>query len=143
MGKQQATIDRHRKDHILHFQKELVRCLEDAWSDYPYQGIILLGEHEVLERFRHVMPARLSSRVVDESPHAWTDEQVLIDEEVRGVIAKALTAEESRILAEFDRRLHEATAVAAGPQEVIDALRDGQVAALILGPDTAAFGIAL
>ena len=42
-GKQQATIERHRKDHILHFHKELAQRVEEAWDQYPYQGIVLLG----------------------------------------------------------------------------------------------------
>jgi len=134
-GKQQATIERHRKDHILHFQKELARRVEEAWGEYPYQGIILLGEHEVLEQFRNLLPPRLSLRVVHEAAQAWTERHVEIDEEVREVIKTAQADHESRVLAELDRRLHEATAVAAGPQEVIVALRDGQVTALILGPD--------
>jgi peptide subunit release factor 1 (eRF1) len=137
-GKQQATIERHRKDHILHFQKELVRCVEAAWGEYPYQGIVLLGAHEVLEQFRKLLPARLSSRVVHEAPRAWTEDQAGLDEEVQAVLATAQEVEEDRVLNELDRRLHEATAVAAGPQEVIDTLKDGQVAALILGPDSGA-----
>jgi len=137
-GKQQATIERHRRDHILHFQKELVRRVDQAWREYQYRGIILLGEHEVLEQFRNLLPARLSSRVVHEAPQAWIDDQAQIDEEVKAVLKTAQENEESSVLAELDRRLHEATAVAAGPQEVIDALRDGQVAALILGPDLGA-----
>ena len=126
-GKQQATIDRHRKDHILHFQKELVRCLEDAWERLPLSGDYPPGRTRGAGAVspRDAGPTFVEGR--RRTPQAWTDEQVLIDEEVRGVITKALTAEESRVLAEFDRRLHEATAVAAGPQEVIDALRDGQV----------------
>ena len=51
------------------------------------------------------------------------------------MLREAEAGEERRILTELERRLHEATAVAAGPQEVIDALRDGQVAKVILGPD--------
>ena len=130
-GKQQATIERHRKDHILHFQKELAQRVEEAWSQYPYQGIVLLGEHEILEQFRSYLPARLASKVVHEAAQAWTDGHGEIDEKVRAVLKTTQADAESRVLSELDRRLHEATAVAAGPQEVIDALRNGQVAALI------------
>lgn len=137
-GKQQATIERHRKDHILHFHKELVQQVERAWGQYPYQGIVLLGQHEILEQFRSLLPARLASQVVHDAPHDWTADQATIDVEIRALLETVRAAEESRVLAELDRRLHEATAVAAGPQEVIDALRDGQVAALILGPDPGA-----
>src|SRR5262249_36993424 len=130
-----ATLQRRRNDHILHFHKELAQQVEEAWGKYPYQGIILLGEHEVLEQFQSLLPRRLSSRVVHKAPHAWAEDEARIDEEVHAVLRKAIAAEEAHALEELDRRLHEATAVAAGPQEVINALRDGQVARLILGPD--------
>ncbi len=137
-GKQQATIERHRKDHILHFHKELAQQVEEAWDQYRYQGIVLMGQHEILEQFRGLLPPRLASQVVHEAPHDWTQEQARIDDEIHALLGTVQAAEENRVLAELDRRLLEATAVAAGPQEAIDALKDGQVAALILGPDTGA-----
>ena len=51
------------------------------------------------------------------------------------MLKSAQAEAERRVMSELDRRLHEATAVAAGPQEVIDALKNGQVDALVLGPD--------
>ncbi len=137
-GKQQATIDRHRKDHILHFHKELAQRLDQAWDEAAYQGIVLLGEREVLEHFRGLLVDRLSRRVVHEAPFAWTEAQAEIDATVRGVIETARASGDKRVLDELSRRLHEACAVAAGPQEVIEALRNGQVSELILGPDPGA-----
>jgi peptide subunit release factor 1 (eRF1) len=137
-GKPWATTERHRRDRTREFHQELVQRVEEAWSEHPYQGIILLGQHELLEQVRNLLPARLSSQVVHEAPHAWTEDQAEIDEGVKAVLETSLQAEEHRVLVELDRRIREATAVAAGPQEVIDALKDGQVAALILGPDPGA-----
>jgi peptide subunit release factor 1 (eRF1) len=137
-GKQQATIERHRKDHILHYQKELAQRVERTWGACRYEGLVLLGEHEVLEQFRTLLPPRLAARVVHEAPHAWTEEQAEIDAVVRAVIERAQATQEQRVLGELARRLGEGCAVAAGPQEVIDALRDGLVAELILGPDPGA-----
>jgi peptide subunit release factor 1 (eRF1) len=134
-GKQQATIERHWKDHILHFQKELTQRLDQAWGEYQYRGIILLGQHEVLEQLRNMLPAQLSSRVVHEAPQSWVDDHAPIDERVSAVLKTAQDDEERRVLADLDARLHEGKAVAAGPQEAINALTDGQVAAVILGPD--------
>jgi rubrerythrin len=131
----QSYVQRYRMDRILHFHKELVERIEDDWGKYPYRGIILLGEHEVLEQFRKLLPPRLATRVVREAAQAWSKEPAGIAEETNAVIEIAQEMEESRALAELDRRIHEATAVAAGSQEVIDALRDGQVGALVMGPD--------
>jgi len=47
-----ATIARHREDCILHYRKELVRELEQITTAEHYDGIVLLGEHEVLEHVR-------------------------------------------------------------------------------------------
>jgi len=132
------SIERHRRDHILHFQKELARRLEKAWGADAYQGIVLLGEHEVLENFRSLLPPRLEARVVHEASHAWFEGQAAIDAKFSAVLDEARVKEEARVLKDLDGRLHEATAVAAGPQEVLDSLKNGQVAALVLGPDVGA-----
>jgi peptide subunit release factor 1 (eRF1) len=137
-GKQQATIERHRKDHILHFLKELEERLERAWDGSTYQGIILLGEREVRAQFRRQLLDRMARHVVHEAPHAWTAAESEIDAVVRAVIDREQTARQQRVRADLARRLGEGCAVTAGPQEVIDALRNGQVADLILGPDPGA-----
>jgi peptide subunit release factor 1 (eRF1) len=138
--KPETTTERHRKDHILHFHKELADLVEHAWDEQPYRSIILLGEREVLESFRRLLPDRLTPRVVHEAPHAWTEEDEEIREDVRAVIAREQAAQEQRVLAEFANRMGQAFAVAAGPQEVIENLRNGQVAELILEPDAGAVG---
>lgn len=137
-GKQQATIERHRKDHILHFHKELARRVEQAWDEHPYQGMILLGQREVLEQFRSLLPQRLADRVVHEAPHAWTEGHAEIDAKVRAVLVAAQAAQERSILDQLKSRFEEGCGIAAGPQEVIKALRNGQVSELILGPDPGA-----
>jgi peptide subunit release factor 1 (eRF1) len=137
-GKKQTRIERHRRDHILHFQKDLVERLQEEWAKHSYDGIVLLGEHALLEQFRNRMPARLSSKIVHMGPHAWAEDEAAVDEKIQAVLSSALREEHASVAAELEGRLREATAVAAGPQEAIDALRDGQVAVLLFGPDTGA-----
>jgi peptide subunit release factor 1 (eRF1) len=139
-GKQQATIARHREDHNLHYQKELVRRVERAWEARAYQGILLLGEREVLKNFRGLLPKRLADRVVHEAPHAWAGKQPEIRDRVREVVDAAIAGQQERLLEEIGRRLREGFAVATGPQEVIEALSDGQVLELVLGPDLGEVG---
>lgn len=131
----QTGIARHRKDHILQYQKELVRHVGRAWDAGSYQGIILLGEHEVLENFRGLLPKRLADRVVHEAPHAWAGRQPEIHDLVREVVDAAIASRQERLMEEISRRLAEGFAVATGPQEVIVALGNGQVLELVLGPD--------
>lgn len=134
-GKQQATIARHREDVILHVHKDLAGLIDAAWGEYPYQGIILLGARDVLAMFQQVLPVRLAAHIVHESALAWTAEMAEVEAIVHTVHDQERRDRERYVLGELDRRLHEAAAVAAGPQEVLEAMRNGQVRNLILGPD--------
>lgn len=137
-GKQQATIARHREDHILHYQKALVALVEEAWRDAPFRGLILLGEPDALAGVRAALPPTLASQVVHEGRHAWVGRQPSLDATVRAVLDEVLRSHDQRRLEEVERRLRESYCVAAGPQEVVDALRNGQVGYpgyIVLGPD--------
>jgi peptide subunit release factor 1 (eRF1) len=134
-GKKQATIARHREDHILHAHKELAQLVTQSWRAYNYQGIILFGQHEILKQFRNLLSPLLAARVVHESPCSWSEEPCRITDTVREVLNAALEAEQRRLLDEIDARIREGYAVATGPQEVLDALRDGQATDVVLGPD--------
>ncbi len=134
-GKQQATIARHREECILHYFKDLVHRVEEVWDEPTHQGIILLGEHEILENFRAELPERLAHKIVAEIPHAWAGEQPAIEDQVGQVASEIVLVERKKILADLDRRLQKGGAVTTGPQEVIQALANGQVQALVFGPD--------
>lgn len=141
-GKQQATIARHREDLILHFHKSLVRAIEKAWREAPFRGIILLGEHETLAAVQDLLPPPLAAQVVHEAPHSWMERRPSIDAKVQEVLDAALRAHDQHLVGEVERRLRNKNyLVAAGPQEVIDALRNGQVeypGYLVLTPDRGA-----
>lgn len=139
-GKNQATIARHREDHILHYHKQLADQVEKRWDEYPYDGIILLGSNDVLSAFAPLLPERLRSHQVDLAPHDWAKGRTAIEDEVRKVVDHADAAREERVLGEFTGRLAQGCAVAAGPRESIEALRNGQVLDLILGPDPGTTG---
>ena len=134
-GKQQATIARHRENHILHYFKKLAERVETTWADDHYVGIILLGEHVVLEELRTFLPKRLADRVVSETPHAWNGDQPEIQHDVDRVIASIREARQGWALDEIARRLRKGYAVVRGPQEVIGALTNGQIGELVIGPD--------
>lgn len=139
-GKEQATIARHREDRILHYFKDLAELVEKAWADHPFRGLVLLGEHEVLEHLRTRLPPRLAAHVVHEGPHAWTDSPLAIDGGVRAAAEGASRAHEGQVLDDLKRRLREGYAVAAGPAEVIEAIEKGGVGPrghgyLVFGPD--------
>jgi len=139
-GKQQATIARHREDRILHYQKELVKFVEKAWAEHPFQGLVLLGEHEGVEHFRKRLPPRLRVQVVHESPHHWSEKPLEIEGEIRAVLTGTLKACEDQLLDDLKQRFQEGYGVAVGPGEVIEAVEKGRVGPLghgylVFGPD--------
>ena len=137
-GKQQATIERHREDHVLHYFKELAREIERAWPEERYDGIVLLGEHEVLEDVRKHLPDHLARRVVQEAPHAWVGRQMRLESKIDAIHEEAVREHDRRVLEDVKRRLLEQHRIATGPQEVIDALRNSQVGfpgSIVMEPD--------
>jgi hypothetical protein len=126
-GKQQSTIARHREDHVLHYLKELAREIERAWPEEQYDGIVLLGEHEVLEKLRTYLPEQLWASIVGEAPHAWAGRQVPLVSKVESIQAKALREQEHRLFDDIKRRLMEGHHIATGPQAVIDAIENDQI----------------
>jgi peptide subunit release factor 1 (eRF1) len=126
-GKQQATIARHREDHIIHYFKGLAREIERAWPEERYDGIVLLGEHEVLERLRAYLPEALASTIAGEAPHAWAGRQTPLLEKVEAIHAMALRQQEQRLFDDIKRRLMEDHLIASGPQAVIQAIENDQI----------------
>jgi len=70
-GQNQSILARHRDDAILHFRKDLVHNIENAWAKHRFAGLILLGAHPALEHLRKALPPRLSARVEQETPASW------------------------------------------------------------------------
>jgi hypothetical protein len=139
-GKEQATIARHREDRILHYQKELVELVEKAWAEHPFQGLVLLGEHEILEHFRKRLPPRLAAQVVHEGAHSWTEKSLAIEGDIRAILTGALRAREEQLLASLKPHFRGRYGVAVGPGAVIEAIEKGRVGPrghgyLVFGPD--------
>jgi peptide chain release factor subunit 1 len=126
-GKEQATIDRHREDHVLRYLKELAREIARAWPEERYDGIVLLGEHAVLEELRAQLPDRLRPSIVGEAAHAWIGRQVPLLEKIEGIRAEAVRGHERRLLDDIKRRLLERHLIAVGPQAVVDAIENDRI----------------
>jgi peptide chain release factor subunit 1 len=137
-GKEQATIARHREDLLLHFRKDLAREIEEAWPDAPFRGLILLGDHKTIAALHALLPSAFENRVVHTGPYSWARKEPNLDAKVQQVLDDVLRGHDARLMEEIDRRLHQHYLVAAGPQEVINALRNGQVGYpgyVVLEPD--------
>jgi hypothetical protein len=126
-GKQQATIARHRENHIVHYMKGLAREIERAWPEERYDGIVLLGEHEVLTKLRTYLAEELRSSIAGEAPHAWAGRQVPLLEKIYSIHLGALREQERLLFDDIKRRLMEDHHIATGPQAVIDAVENDRI----------------
>jgi release factor family 10 len=137
-GKQQATIARHREDHLLHYRKELAGAIAKAWPDAPFRGLILLGDHKTIAALQPMLPSALEHHTVHTGPYSWARKEPNLDAKVQDVLDEVFRQHDARLMEELERRLHEHHLIAAGPQEVINALRNGQVGYpgyVVLEPD--------
>jgi peptide subunit release factor 1 (eRF1) len=137
-GKQQATIARHREDHVQHYRNALGRAIEQTWPTAPFRGLILLGDQDTVDALRRSLVTAIASRVVHAGRYSWARRKPDLDATVQTVLDAAFRAHDAALLEEFERRLREHYLIAAGPQEVINALRNGQVGYpgyLVLEPD--------
>jgi hypothetical protein len=109
------------------YLKGLAGEIERAWPAERYDGIVLLGEHEVLETLRTYLPEALSSRVAGEAPHAWVGRQTPLVSKNESIHAEAPRHQERRLFEDIKRRLLEDHQIATGPQAVIDAIENDQI----------------
>jgi peptide subunit release factor 1 (eRF1) len=117
-GKQQATIARHREDHLLHYRKELASAIAHAWPDAPFRGLILLGDHKTIAALQANLPSPFEHRIVHTGPYSWARKEPNLDAKVQDVLDEVFQQHDARLMEELERRLHEHYLVAAGPQEV-------------------------
>jgi hypothetical protein len=139
-GTQQATIARHREDHILHYRKELVGRVVTEWGGCSYTGLLLLGHHETLAHLRDALPPRLAAVVRREKAEPWYERTTQVEEAIRTMALDVLTQDEAEVAEGFWDLLAERRSLASGPQAVLDAVQGGLVGPqgfgyLVLGPD--------
>jgi peptide subunit release factor 1 (eRF1) len=140
-GKERGlAIERHRQDAIMHYQKELAQEVEHAWSHGAFRGIVLLGHREAVLQFRDRLPNQLASRIFHEGPQSWNGDVAAINGAIHTAITEATASYEQRTLDDITSRLAEGYAATAGPQEVLDALRNGRANSVVLDPGRALIG---
>jgi peptide subunit release factor 1 (eRF1) len=133
-----ATIARHREDLLRHYHKELAGAIASAWADAPFRGLILIGDHKTIAALHAALATPFENRVVHTGRHSWARREPSLDAEVQEVLDDVFRTHDARLMEELERRLREHYLVAAGPQEVINALRSGQVeypGYVVLEPD--------
>jgi len=136
----QSAIARHREDRMMHYRKDLIREVEKLWEERPFAGIILLGEHEVLEHVRSALPSRLRNRVLREVPESWYEGVPQTEEKIRSIAAELFAEQASEVVPGFWDLLKDGQSVAKGPRATIAAIQSGQLGPagkgyLVFGPD--------
>jgi hypothetical protein len=126
-GKEQATIARHREERIGRYFRELANLVEKTWAENQFQGLVLLGEHEVLEHVRKGLPACLATQVVYEGPQSWTDKPLAIAGEIRTILGGIVRTHEEQVLTDVKQRLRDDYGLAVGPAQVIEAIEKGRI----------------
>lgn len=139
-GYAQATIARHREECIKHYQKDLIREMERLWDSGNFYGLILLGEHEVLEHVRAQLPQRIASRIVREVPEAWYETPTTVEERIETLAAECDAEFDQEVAPGFADRLQKQKGIASGPKDVLEVLQTGRIGPdghgyLVLGPD--------
>jgi hypothetical protein len=120
------------------YRKRLAAAIDRAWRAAPFHGLILVGDDETLRTVHATLPPLVRQHIVHTEPYSWSPDNPTVDAAVQEVLDGAVRAHDGRLEAELERRLHARELIAAGPQEVVDALRNGQVGYpgfLILEPD--------
>lgn len=137
-GKQKGTIASHLEDRALRYAQKLAREIERVWPGERYDGIVLFGEHEVLSDVRSHLPQRLAHRLIQQGPRAPAGMQVHLEERIAAIHASELREHDRQVLEDVNHRLAERHQIVAGPQEVIDALRNGLIGfpgSVVMEPD--------
>jgi hypothetical protein len=132
------TIASHRDEQIAHYRKQLVSEIEHIWDAERYAGVVLLGEHEVLERLRDALPRRIATRVMREAPESWYEGSARVENRICSLVHDVEV--EAETPPGFDDLLQHGTAIISGPRAVLDAVQGGRIQPeghgyLVFGPD--------
>jgi peptide subunit release factor 1 (eRF1) len=118
------------------FVKDVAETVRSHWLGHDYAGLILLGQPPITAALRHHLPRELASSVIAEAPHAMTAEPFELTAHVTPLIERCGSEREERLLAEVRERSNRKHLVAIGPTDVLDALQQGRVTQIVLGPRT-------
>ena len=135
-GWSQQRYARRRDKQLHHYAKEVADVLGDLCRRESFDRIVLLGSRETLREIEEALPTAVAGKVVGSRPvdlHAG--ENALLDEAYDLYFDEERDSEVrlwDRIKAEY---LRGGLAV-AGPEDVLDAARQGRVEAMIVTRDT-------
>lgn len=140
-GWSQKRYQRRRGNELLHYAKEVAEAVERLQERHAVGRIVLFGSLEARREIRDALPEALRERLVDgEGLDPETDEEELVAQAFE--LLEDLERQDDETLWERIRGeiLREGLA-AAGPKEVLAALRDGRVETLLVDREAKAEGM--
>ena len=125
----EARVDAQRQ----HLFKSAVTQTADRLHGLGWERIVLACETEVASRFREMLPAELSERVIAESDlNLLGEEPYAIADALEPLIDEAWLRRTSALVELARERAQAGGAAALGAQETFSALAEGRVAHLVL-----------
>lgn len=135
-GWSQKRYQRRRKNELLHYAKEVADSLDRLVAESGIERVVLLGSQESVGELEAALPPALAAKVVgrDTAVQLGADVEPLLE------VAQALAdeqerAEEAQLWERIRGECLEGGLAALGESDVLAALREGRVDALLVARD--------
>ena len=135
-GWSQKRYQRRRQNELLHYAKEVAESLDRLVSEAGVERVVLLGSQEAVGELEAALPPALAAKVVGR------DTAVELGGELEGLLetARALAdeqerADEVRLWERIRDEYLQGGLAALGERDVLAAVREGRVEALLVARD--------
>jgi peptide subunit release factor 1 (eRF1) len=135
-GWSQKRYQRRRQNELLHYAKDVADTLDRLVQESGVERVVLLGSQEPLGELEAALPAALAEKVVgrDTAVQVGGDLEDLL-EAARALAEEQERAEEARLAERIRDEYLKGGLAAFGERDVLAALREGRVEALLVTRD--------
>lgn len=140
-GWSQKRYQRRRGNELLHYGKDVAEALERLQERHSVESIVLFGSLEACREIRDALPDALRERVIDGpglAPEAEDGEMV---EQAFELLDDREREDDEDLWRRIRGELLRDGLAAAGPREVLAALREGRVETLLVDREAEAAGM--
>ncbi|MDP7032916.1 MAG: Vms1/Ankzf1 family peptidyl-tRNA hydrolase [Planctomycetota bacterium] len=140
-GWSQPRFQRHRRDQVQHFLKEVADQLEKSFRKDSPDNIILLGQGRIMAEFRKLLPRFLDDKVlIVDSMDITTSSQDVV-RRLRPLLEEEKARSHQEVQSQLLHRVREDYLAVGGVGETLGALQEGRVDALILASQSGHMGV--
>lgn len=139
-GWSQMRYQRHRKDHIQHFMKELAELLERFVRAEKPDALILLGAHENVAEFRKHLPDEIGRKILfEENVPVQIPEAELLSR-IREDIKQAAAKKDQETANRLYEHVSQGYRAVAGLADTLSNLQMGKIGRLLISRNFSARG---